>query len=94
MARHRQPAAADQQDHRPGNRRHQPGLPHRTAPLRGQAATLEQLRVDRRLQEALVHGPDPLHLAEVFGLDEKTAIRYANSARALLEQPAEQTCEN
>ncbi|MFE4831225.1 hypothetical protein [Streptomyces sp. NPDC056672] len=65
-----------------------------TAPLRGQAATREQLRVDRQLEEALAHGPDPLHLAEVFGLDEKTAIRYANSAQALLEQPAEQTCEN
>ncbi|MGW6403311.1 hypothetical protein [Streptomyces sp. NPDC055134] len=52
-----------------------------TAPLRGQVATLEQLRVDRQLEEALVHGPDPLHLAEVFGLDEKTAIRYAYSAR-------------
>jgi hypothetical protein len=35
-------------------------------------------------------GPDPLHLAAVFGLDEKTAIRYANAARALLESPAEQ----
>ncbi|MET9888518.1 hypothetical protein ABZZ20_36490 [Streptomyces sp. NPDC006430] len=34
--------------------------------------------------------PDALHLAEVFGLDEKTAIRYANSARALLDQAAEQ----
>ncbi|MFJ1845991.1 hypothetical protein [Streptomyces sp. NPDC088146] len=60
-----------------------------TAPLRGQAATLEQLRVDRQLEEALSHGPDALHLAEVFGLDEKTAIRYANSARALLERPVE-----
>ncbi|WP_057229812.1 MULTISPECIES: site-specific integrase [unclassified Kitasatospora] len=59
------------------------------AALRGQAATLEKLRVDRQLEEALIHGPDPLHLAEVFGLDEKTAIRYANSARQLLEQPAE-----
>ncbi|MER5540633.1 hypothetical protein [Streptomyces mirabilis] len=65
-----------------------------TAPLRGKAATLEQLRVDRQLEEALVHGPDPLHLAEVFGLDEKITIRYADSARALLEQPAEQTCAN
>jgi hypothetical protein len=46
-----------------------------TALLRGQAAALEQLRVDRQFEEALVHGPDPLHLAEVFGLDEKTAIR-------------------
>ncbi|MEE4589188.1 MULTISPECIES: hypothetical protein [Streptomyces] len=34
-------------------------------------------------------GPDPLHLAEVFGLDEKTAMRYADSARALLERSAE-----
>jgi hypothetical protein len=39
-----------------------------------------------RLEEALTHGPDPLHLAEVFGLDEKTAMRYADSARALLER--------
>jgi hypothetical protein len=57
--------------------------------LRGQAATLEQFRVDRQLEEALAHGPDPLHLAEVFGLDEQTAIRYASSARALLERPLE-----
>ncbi|MCX4734532.1 hypothetical protein [Streptomyces sp. NBC_01363] len=54
-----------------------------------QDATLERLRVDRQLEEALVHGPAPLHLAEVFGLDEKTVIRYADSARALLEQAAE-----
>ncbi|NJP82236.1 tyrosine-type recombinase/integrase, partial [Streptomyces sp. AA8] len=60
-----------------------------SAPLRGQDATLERLRVDRQLEEAMVHGPDPLHLAEVFGLDEKTAMRYADSARALLEQAAE-----
>lgn len=52
--------------------------------LRGQAATLERLRVDRQLQEALTHGPDPLHLAAVFGLDPKTAIHYAENARALL----------
>ncbi|WP_051939809.1 hypothetical protein [Phaeacidiphilus oryzae] len=59
-------------------------------PLRGQDATLERLRVDRQLEESLTHGPDPLHLAEVFGLDEKTAMRYADSARALLDQTAEQ----
>ncbi|MDQ0772974.1 hypothetical protein QF026_001440 [Streptomyces aurantiacus] len=57
--------------------------------LRGQGATLERLRVDRQLEEAMVQGPDPLHLAEVFGLHEKTAMRYADSARALLEQAAE-----
>ena len=58
--------------------------------MRGQDATLEWLRVDRQLEEAKVHGPDPLHLPEVFGLDEKTAMRCADSARALLEQAAEQ----
>jgi integrase len=57
--------------------------------LRGQAATLDRLRIDRQPEEALVHGPDPLHLAEVFGMDEKTAIRYADPARQLLEQSLE-----
>jgi hypothetical protein len=58
--------------------------------LRGQdAATLEQLRVDRQLDEALASGADPLHLAALFGLDEKTAIRYATAARALLQTEAE-----
>jgi hypothetical protein len=51
--------------------------------MRGQDATLERLRVVRQLEEALAYGPDPLHLAEVFGLDEKTAMRYADSAQAL-----------
>jgi hypothetical protein len=57
--------------------------------MRGQDATLERLRVDRQLEEALTHGRDPLHLAEVFGLDEKTAMCYADSARVLLEQATE-----
>jgi hypothetical protein len=60
-----------------------------TTALHGQTATIERLRIDRQLEEALVRGPDPLHLAAVFGLDEKTAIRYADSARALLESSAE-----
>ena len=58
--------------------------------LRGQAATLERLRVDRQLEEALAHGPDPLHLAAVFGLDPKTAIRYADNARLLLTTRADE----
>ena len=57
--------------------------------LRGQAATLERLRVDRQLQEAIACGPDPLHLAAMFGLDPKTAIRYAENARQLLTTAAE-----
>ncbi|MFD9321274.1 hypothetical protein ACFWDQ_27025 [Streptomyces sp. NPDC060053] len=60
-----------------------------TEALRGRTATLERLRMDRQLEEALTHGPDPLHLAEVFGLDEKSAIRYADSARQILERPLE-----
>jgi hypothetical protein len=58
--------------------------------LRGMAATLERLRVDRQLQEALACGPDPLHLAAMFGLDPKTAIRYAENARQLLITAAEE----
>ncbi len=57
--------------------------------LRGQTATLERLRADRQLEEALTRGPDPLHLAAVFGLDDKTAIRYAEAARQHLETSAE-----
>ncbi len=58
--------------------------------LKGKAATLERLRVDRQLQEALAVGPDPLHLASVFGLDPKPAIRYAENARQLLVTAAEE----
>ena len=58
--------------------------------LRGQAATLDRLRVDRQLEEALAQGPDPLHLTAVFGLDPKTAIRYAETARQLLQTAAEE----
>jgi hypothetical protein len=61
-----------------------------TAPFRAAAVTLEALRVDRQLDEALTHGPDPLHLAVVFGLTETTAIRYSHAARQLLPTPAEQ----
>jgi hypothetical protein len=61
-----------------------------TAPFRRQAATLEALRVDRQLDEALTYGPDPLHLAVVFGLDATTAIRYSQAAQQLLLTAAEQ----
>ena len=61
-----------------------------TETCRGLTATLERLRVDRQLEEALTCGGDPLHLAAVFGLDDTTAIRYAAIARQLLEAPAEQ----
>jgi hypothetical protein len=52
--------------------------------LRGLPATLERLRIDCQLAEAMATGFDPLHLAEVFGISEHTAIRYAVNARHLL----------
>jgi hypothetical protein len=52
----------------------------------GLAATIEQLRVDRQLEEALAGGPDPLHLAVVFGISNQTAIRYAHAARRLITE--------
>jgi integrase len=61
-----------------------------TEAFRGLTATLERLRVDRQLDEALTCGPDPLHLAAVFGLDTKTAIRYASAARKLLASAPEE----
>ena len=55
----------------------------------GLGSTLEQLRVDRQLDEALTRGPNPLHLAAVFDIDAKTAVRYANNARQLLPTGSE-----
>jgi hypothetical protein len=60
-----------------------------TGSCRGLTATLERLRVDRQLEEALTCGADPLHLAAVFGIDDTTAIKYAAIARQLLETAAE-----
>ena len=57
--------------------------------FRGLDATLERLRVDRQLEEALACEGDPLHLATVFGLDPTTAIRYATAARQILSSPVE-----
>jgi hypothetical protein len=61
-----------------------------TQSCRGLTATLERLRVDRQLEEALTCGADPLHLAAVFGIDDTTAIKYAAIARQLLHTAAEQ----
>ncbi|WP_309236677.1 integrase [Micromonospora sp. S-DT3-3-22] len=55
--------------------------------LRGLPGTLERLRIDRQLEEAVTTGADPLHLAAVFGLSEGTAIRWATNARNLIGDP-------
>jgi hypothetical protein len=51
--------------------------------LRGLPATLERLRIDCQLAEAMATGFDPLYLAAVFGISERAAIRYAVNARQL-----------
>jgi len=53
--------------------------------LQGLPATLDRLRIDRQLEEALACDGDPLHVAAVFGIGTSTAIRYATNARHLLE---------
>jgi hypothetical protein len=56
--------------------------------LRG--ISLDHIRRDRILQEALATGGDPFHLALVFNIDHTNAMAYANAARSLLSSPAEQ----
>jgi integrase len=56
--------------------------------LRGMS--LDHIRRDRILQEALATGADPLHLSLVFNIDHTNAMTYANAARNLLSSPAEQ----
>jgi hypothetical protein len=63
---------------------------HHVLSQRETGVTLNQIRMNRQLEEALTHGSDALHLAAVFGISERAAIRYANAARAFLETPLEQ----
>jgi hypothetical protein len=56
--------------------------------LRG--ISLEHIRRDRILQEALATGADSLHLTLVFNIDHTNAMAYADAARSLLSGPAEQ----
>ena len=49
--------------------------------------SLEHIRRDRILAEALATGADPLHLALVFNIDHTNAMAYANAARHLLSGP-------
>jgi hypothetical protein len=56
--------------------------------------TVDRIRADRVLHEALTAGPDPLHLSLVFNISHDTASRYSAVAEQLLadelEQPSEQ----
>jgi integrase len=53
--------------------------------LRGLPGTVERLRIDRQLEEAMATGADPLHLAAIFGISDTSAVRYAVNARVLLQ---------
>ncbi|MFZ3595074.1 site-specific integrase [Streptomyces sp. BH104] len=53
--------------------------------LRSVGLTFEQLRIDRRLTEALATGGDPALFLAVFGGDDQVAARYAANARLLLQ---------
>ncbi|MGH8961335.1 MAG: integrase [Jatrophihabitantaceae bacterium] len=52
--------------------------------------TIDRIRKDRVLHEALSVGPDPLHLSLVFNLAQTTAGRYATFARALLDDQVDE----
>lgn len=53
--------------------------------------SVECIRRDRILHEALTAGPDPLHLALVFNLSHTAASRYTAVAQALLGSQPERT---
>lgn len=54
------------------------------AGLLGDRIDLERIRQDRILHEALISGADPLRLALVFGISNRTAMIYADLARRVL----------
>jgi integrase len=51
--------------------------------------SIDHIRADRILHEALTAGPDPLHLALVFNIEHSTALRYATVAEHLLNDELE-----
>jgi integrase len=51
--------------------------------------TIERIRADRILHEALTAGPDPLRLSLVFGISHNTARRYTTLAERLLSDELE-----
>jgi integrase len=49
--------------------------------------SVERIRRDRILHEALTGRPDPLHLTLMFGISDRPASQYARIARDLLAEP-------
>jgi integrase len=55
--------------------------------LKPHGVSVERIRRDRILHEALTGRPDPLHLSLMFGISERPASQYARIARDLLAEP-------
>jgi hypothetical protein len=53
------------------------------------SCSVDRIRADRILHEALAARPDPLHLTLVFGISHSTATRYAAVAQHLLSDELE-----
>jgi len=52
--------------------------------------SIDRIRADRILHEALTAGADPLHLSLIFNIDHSTALRYTTIAEHLLSDELEQ----
>ncbi len=55
--------------------------------LKPHGVSVERIRRDRILHEALTGRPDPLHLSLMFGIAERPASQYARIALDLLAEP-------
>lgn len=55
--------------------------------LKPHGVSVERIRRDRILHEALTGRPDPLHLSLMFGISERPASQYARIALDLLAEP-------
>jgi hypothetical protein len=54
--------------------------------LKPHGVSVDRIRRDRILREALTGRPDPLHLSLMFGISERPASQYARIARDLLAE--------
>jgi integrase len=66
------------------------GMPFVRFQLGHNGFSIDRIRADRILHEALTAGPDPLHLSLVFNIDHATALRYTSVAEHLLSDELEQ----
>jgi hypothetical protein len=60
------------------------------AEIKPHGVSVERIRRDRILHEALTGRPDPLHLTLMFGISDRLASQYARIACDLLAEPCGQ----